>query len=145
MNDIFVININGNLMLGGGQSISFVGDPGDVFVINVTGTVSLGGTSVLGSLATASRTILNVLGGGNQGTINAAGTFINATVLLPNATMVQVHNVNGGIFSGFGTVTLPSSAIVNGISFVPEPGTYLTAALILLPLGASTLRVFRKR
>jgi len=45
-----------------------------------------------------------------------------------------------------GTATIPASANIDSITLfpVPEPTTMITGALLLLPFGASTLRILRK-
>jgi hypothetical protein len=47
--------------------------------------------------------------------------------------------------AGFQDVILPSSGVTINISTVPEPTTMIAGALLLLPFGASTLRILRKR
>jgi hypothetical protein len=145
VNDVQVFTINGNLTLGSGQNINFTGDSGDVFVLNVTGGVNLTGSATIGTPGQAERTIINLTQSGNLGTIANVGNVFNGSVFIPNATTVTAHSVFGALYSGFGTVTLMSAATVTFVPFVPEPSTYLAAALMLLPLGVGTLRAVRKK
>jgi hypothetical protein len=44
----------------------------------------------------------------------------------------------------FNDVVLPSSGASINVTLVPEPTTMMAGVLLLLPFGASTLRIFRK-
>jgi hypothetical protein len=55
-----------------------------------------------------------------------------------------------GLEIGDGGPAAPASAniesiTVSGVSAVPEPTTMIAGALLLLPFGASTLRILRKK
>ncbi len=56
-------------------------------------------------------------------------------------TAVEIGDWNNG------TATIPASANIDSITIfpVPEPTTMIAGALLLLPFGASTLRILRKR
>lgn len=72
--------------------------------------------------------------------------FINAEVLPGQSSAVMVVNT---AYQGFqisaGSVIDSSSVNVAILGPVPEPSTYIAASLLLIPLGASTLRVLRRR
>lgn len=139
--DVQVFTINGNLSLSG-AGITFVGDAGDVFVLNVTGNISGTGSANIGTVAQAAMTIINLTSSGSLGTVNI-NNHINGTILVPNASSLTMHSGAGAIYAGLGQVTLMSGATLDFVPFVPEAGTWLAAALLLVPLGIGALRMRR--
>ncbi len=143
VSDVYVIKMT-SLTLGSGQYIHFSGDPGDVYVLDISGAVALTGDAAIGSLATDQQTIVNLTSTGNLGTIAHVGNVIYGTTLIPSAT-ATLHSVSGAVYSGpSNLITLMSDATVNAVPFVPEPATCLAGLLLLLPLGASAVRILRK-
>jgi hypothetical protein len=74
--------------------------------------------------------------------------FLGAEVLPGQHSVVMVVNTPYQFFElSSGSVIDSSSVNVNilGPSLVPEPSTILAGFLLLIPLGASALRIVRKR
>jgi hypothetical protein len=151
--DVYVLDIR-NLALGSGENITFNGDAGDVFVLNVTGSMAMNGDAEIVAGLPGSHVFVNITDTGSLGTVAHVGNLINGTALIPNATSVTFHSVAGAIWGGpHTTVTLMSDAIVTYQPFVPpqplpavpEPTTFIAGALLLLPFGASTLRILRRQ
>jgi hypothetical protein len=145
--DVYVLDIS-SLTLGSGQNITFNGDAGDVFVLNVTGSMSMTGDATIVAGLDASHVFVNVTDTGNLGTIAHVGNVIYGTVLIPNATSVTFHSVDGAIWSGANTtVTLQSDATVNYVPYLPPPPTVPDggASLLLLSMGLGLLGVARMK
>lgn len=103
--------------ISGGQ-----GGISDSLAINLTGITYTGLNAELLALAA-----------GHTGNLNLTFQFSGAA-----------PNLNG-LFDGSSNVTQGSySGSISGASPVPEPATLLAGALILLPFGASTIRILRK-
>jgi len=145
--DVTVINMT-SLTTGGGD-ITFVGDAGDYFVLNIAGDLSMTGSAAI--IGLSGHLLVNLWDplGKNQGTVAHVGNVINGTTLIPYDS-ATFHSVDGAIYSGYGDITLMSDATVNYQPYVqptpvPEPGTFIAGALLLLPFGASTLRILRRQ
>ena len=147
--DVTVINV-ASLTTGGGN-ITFAGDAGDYFVLNIAhGLDMTGSAAIIGGLPGHLLVNLWDPSGIDLGVVAHVGNVINGTTLIPydDATF---HSVNGTIYSGYGTITLMSGATVDYVPFappvtpVPEPTTFIAGALLLLPFGASTLRILRRK
>jgi hypothetical protein len=144
--DVFVINVTGNISLGSGEDINFVGDVGDYFVLNVQGDVDMGGDAAIGSLAQASHILFNLRTTGSLGNVAHVDNVINATMFIPFATYAEFHSLNGAIYGGLGgdgtfgsggtagEIKLMSGSRVTSVPFdtpsVPEP-----SAVVLLGVG----------
>jgi len=62
-------------------------------------------------------------------------------------TTVEFGIISGGVFSAFGNsdnIILDNVVIDTDVTAVPEAPTLLSGALLLLPFGASTLRILRR-
>lgn len=117
--EVHVVNLIGGLNLNN-ENITLTG--GGSLVLNIQGTFSLAGSA--GILGDPANIYLNYLGTSPvsadvASTVN--GLFFNA-----DADARLGGEVNGGLFSGSGTVTLDSGAIVNP---VPEPKELIFPAL----------------
>jgi hypothetical protein len=83
-------------------------------------------------------------GGNILGTVTPGAGTGNWTQF--TATFVATANQNGGLID-LSTVSSGNDFAVDDISVtaVPEPTTIIAGALLLLPFGASTLRILRRR
>lgn len=83
-------------------------------------------------------------GGNVLGTVTPNAGTGNWTLF--TATFVAGANQGGGLID-LSTLSSGNDFAVDDISViaVPEPTTMVAGALLLLPFGASTLRVFRRR
>jgi len=97
----------------------------DSLSVNLTGMAYTGLNADLLALLAGKNGNLNL-------TFQFSGTSPNLTSIYAGNTGVTVASFSGAI----------SSAAT--VSAVPEPSTIVAGALLLLPLGASTLRVLRK-
>lgn len=148
----YIVNAT-SLSLTGGNNFTLNGSmipAGSRVILNVTGNgFSLsGGSQVnLSGGLTPSQVLINYLGTQAAGASGgSAGTAIFGTFLGPNANA----NFNAAATIVYGSlitasVNLSSGITILGEPFVPEPSTFIAGALLLLPLGASALRIVRKR
>jgi|SRR5579884_1063683 len=120
---------------------------GSRVIVNVTGSYTQnanGGNIFAGPNLSSSQILMNYVGTGGariQGGADLYGTFLG-----PNSTLTMNHQqtfVDGSVIVQ--SVSFASNPSVNGVSFIPEPSTYIAGALLLLPLGASARRILRKR
>jgi hypothetical protein len=143
-----VIDVNGNIT----NSLTLNGTSSDFFVVNVTGNVALGGSSVLGLSGgvTAANVLYNFIGSDTVAT--HVGNTLNGTLLGPNTSFNLDGTFNGEIIGGGKSISLLSGAVVNFIPFtqptppVPEidPGS-AAGALTLLCGGTLVLADRRRR
>ena len=128
-----VVDIGGDINLNN-NNITLSGNANDIFVINVGGNLSLVGTASL-SLSggvTAEHVLYNFTGGStsSHGSFNThVGDVVNGTMLAPFYDMNLDGTWNGELIGGPNSISLLSGAIVNQHSMVPEPATYLSLAL----------------
>ena len=114
-----VININGNIT----SSITLNGGANDTFIVNVSGNIALGGNSALGvSGGVTGGSVLYNLTSSGQTIDTHVGNTIAGTLLGINDNFHLDGVFNGRIISGQ-DITLLSGAIVNGPPRVPEPTT----------------------
>lgn len=117
-----IVNVATGFSLSGGSQVNLIGLNPDQVLINYTGTSAAGASG--GSAGTAIfGTFLGINANAN---FNAAATVIYGSLITAS-------------------VNLSSGITILGIPFVPEPGTVLAASLLLIPLGASMLRIARRR
>jgi hypothetical protein len=163
-----VVNITGNVDLVSGENITFSGGANEYLVLNIFGDLDMGGNAMIGTLGQASHILVNLVTTGSLGNVTHVNNFINGTTLIPFATYAEFHSVNGAIYGGFGgdgqyglqgsagnagMIKLMSDSTVNYTPYVPpppppavpEPTTFIAGALLLLPFGASTLRILRRK
>jgi autotransporter-associated beta strand protein len=155
-----VINVNGgSFLVGASDSVN------DSAAINLNGgTLALGSGvgEVVGALTLSANSTLDLNSGGN-----AWITFASLTSNLTNTTRLEVWNYTPGsdhiyfldstniasslnfisFYSGAGTGTLYNALNTSSFSapevyatIVPEPGVYLTAAILLIGMGIFLLR-----
>jgi hypothetical protein len=165
-----LINVSAGLVQGGDSvftvtSVSFAngtltinGDGIHNVVFNIPGSiggVSFNGAIVLTGGLTSDQVLFNMTGGnystltgGNKLTISTSGLTTTGTFLDPNGDFSMNHSVlNGRLFGG----DSKNSSVVSGAEInapppaVPEPTTFIAGALLLLPLGASTVRILRRK
>jgi hypothetical protein len=148
----YIVSVTGSLSLTGGANFTLNGSmlpAGSRVIVNVAGGFSLSGGSqvnLAGGL-TPSQVLINYTGTSAAGASGgSAGTAIFGTFLGPNANA----NFNAAATIIYGSlitasVNLSSGITILGIPFVPEPATVLAASLLLVPLGASMLRIARRR
>ena len=111
-----VISIKGNLQ----DSLTLKGGANDVFVVNITGNIKLLGNASL-KLAggvTANHVLYNVTGSGGSVAILTTGA-VNGTLLAPHDDMVLDGTFNGAVVGGGKSVGLMPGATVNPVPFSP--------------------------
>jgi choice-of-anchor A domain-containing protein len=144
----YVFNVN-SFTLGSGSTLTINGDSSHGVVLNfASGSPTFGGTIVLSGGITSDQVLFNVTGNGNTLTLGSSGSApsLTGTFLDPGG----VINMNNAVLSGrlFGGGAWSDESIgsdaVEIISPVPEPGTILAGALLLLPFAASTVRIARQ-
>ena len=113
-----VIQINGNIT----SSLILSGNASDVFIINVTGNLNIGGSSVLGVAGNVApgNVLYNFIGTG--GTIDThVDNVVNGTLLAPKYSFNLDGVFNGRIIGGGSSISLLSGAIVNRPTYPPCP------------------------
>ena len=138
-----VININGNVSLGGSDSITLNGTADEVFILNIFGDFDLTGSGGIKVNAPVipEHVLINFVGT-NPSSISAnINNVIQGTILAPQR-VINFHSVSGAIYGGNAGnpgITLSSGATLDFAGFVPipEPGT---AALALLGVFGLTAR-----
>jgi hypothetical protein len=137
--------------ISGAGDITLVGGASDYFVINVAGAASFtGSTGIQG--VDGSHILINLYNSsiGDLGVVAHINNLLNGTILVPYDS-ATFHSENGAIWGGNGLITLMSGATIDNVPFappvlpVPEPTTFIAGALLLLPFGASTLRILRRK
>jgi choice-of-anchor A domain-containing protein len=98
---------------------------------------------------------LNGLGGGVDIQAMADNQTVYGTFLAPDRDILSDHGIIDGQLIGGGNgneVSIHSSSQITLPGFippapvpVPEPTTFIAGALLLLPFGASTLRILRRK
>ncbi|HWE51504.1 MAG TPA: ice-binding family protein [Bryobacteraceae bacterium] len=136
-----VIDINGNINLNN-ANLTLNGTASDYFIVNVTGNLTLGGTAslLLSGGLTAGNVIYNFNSGAGACVLNTAvNDVINGIVLATGCGTSSLDGTwNGEIIYGGTKVTLLSNAHVNEVATVtatPEPATFLLFGLGLLSIG----------
>ena len=129
-----VINLN-SISLNNGTTFTFNGNANQVFVINVSGDVDLTGGSkiALSGGVTANNIIFNVLGSGHTVSVSngasAAGTFLDLS------GSISLSSSLTGSFLSEQNITLSNGATLNAQPFTPaltaapEPSTAIVAAI----------------
>jgi choice-of-anchor A domain-containing protein len=115
--DVNVIDISGKIT----ASVILSGSANDVFVVNVHGNLSLSGSSVLGlaGAVTADHVLYNFVGQ-NSSIMAGSGNVLNGTLLAPTGSFnLKGAAVDGEVIAGGLQVTLGSGTQVNQITFVP--------------------------
>jgi hypothetical protein len=161
-------NANQELMLTGfGQSLNNGNVVGSVYNLNnpINGTVvyfqyKVGGTTTafdfnsfdLRGLTTAANlqfTVQGYLGGVLQdtATLNVTGNaFSTYTLNWANVDTVEIVSTAAlPVNWGSGTLYMDNVVINGDMAVVPEPSNMFAGALLLLPFGASTLRILQRR
>jgi len=87
---------------------------------------------------------------GSSATIGTYSSFVGTIIAEDSITMDTGADIlDGRALALTGAVTLDDNKITvptcNSVTAVPEPGTMISGALLLLPFGASTLRILRRR
>lgn len=137
-----------------GAKLTINGSASDYVVLNFNYNAHFAGTITLTGGIKSDQVLFNIIGGANltggdnlqyaANDVSQTGTFLD-----PNGTITMNSvNLTGRLFGGDssdmqivsgGTIVAPAGVPV------PESGTMLAGALLLLPFGASTLRVLRKK
>jgi hypothetical protein len=113
-----VVNVNGDV----NASLTLSGGANDVFIINVRGDLNLGsGQSItLSGGVTANNVLFNFVGG--RGSVTArSGSVINGTLLALHRDVELGGTVNGEVIAG-GEVDLRGHATINQCSFTGTGG-----------------------
>ena len=122
-------------------------------VFNFSANTQFKGTILLTGGLTSDQVLFNIIGGANLTgghtlSINNNGDILTGTFLDPNGTISMDHSVlNGRLFGGdTHNEQIVSGSLINAPPpAVPEPTTFIAGALLLLPFGASTLRILRRK
>ena len=132
-----VVNLNGGLNLGSGQTITLTGD-GDL-VLNIMGSFSLSGPTAEISGPNPSNVFINYLG---TSAFDATGSpVINGEVFIPDAGAdLSGATLNGSLFSGNSDVVLMSESTINATP-VAEPDVSVLAGFG----GISIILLFRRK
>jgi hypothetical protein len=136
-----------------GETLTINGDGLHNVVFNFSADASFGGMIVLTGGLTSDQVLFNIIGGANLTgghtlSINNNGKILTGTFLDPNGTISMDHSVlNGRLFGGdTHNEQIVSGSLINAPPpAVPEPTTFIAGALLLLPFGASTLRILRRK
>jgi hypothetical protein len=149
-NRIFTVS---SFNFGGGSTLTISGSASDFVVFNFSANTQFKGTILLTGGLTSDQVLFNIIGGANLTgghtlSINNNGDILTGTFLDPNGTISMDHSVlNGRLFGGdTHNEQIVSGSLVNApLPAVPEPTTFIAGALLLLPFGASTLRILRRK
>jgi hypothetical protein len=139
-----------------GDTLTLNGSASDYFIFNISGGWSMSGSAniVLGANVSPDHVLFNLLETANGGTgadVTASGSSTGFGVILAldrNITFdLPGGDWTGRLFSDTDkTIHLFSEATINQpVLPVPEATTFIAGALLLLPLGASTLRILRRK
>jgi hypothetical protein len=125
-----IIDITGNVNVGGSSILSFTGTANDYYIVNVGGSFALGGTSaiVLSGGMTPQNLIFNIELNNNNavGLMLASGTHSFGTFLVPHSEAMLDGGTApnpvlvGAVIGGGASISIQSTAFVVG---VPEPGS----------------------
>ncbi|MGO8676937.1 MAG: collagen-binding domain-containing protein [Limisphaerales bacterium] len=146
-NRVFTVN---SFNFGNGATLTISGNGSQPVVLNFSSAASFGGTILVTGGITSDQVLFNVTGGsglaGGNGLYINSGATLTGTFLDPNGAITMGSSVlNGRLFGGGSQdESLNSGSDINAPTPVPEPGTILAGALLLLPFGASTVRVLRR-
>jgi len=134
---------------------------GSLQTASVTGTGALAVSDASGKLLTGNVNWVTIQTANYAGAINAS-LVVNVSNLAyagANADLLTFVHQAGSLdltfqfspgmtltqlTSGAGPYTSSFSGSLSGVSAVPEPTTMIAGALLLLPFGASTVRILRK-
>jgi len=148
---IKVVDITGNVNVGGSGTLTFNGTANDFYIINVGGSFMLGGTAsiLLSGGILPQNLVFNIASANSTAALQlASGTHSIGTFLVANGG-ANMHGGNAAnpVLTGAvvaNNIQIQSTAYILGVPTIPEPSTVMAGALLLLPLAASTLKVLRK-
>jgi hypothetical protein len=137
-----------------GETLTINGDGTHNVVFDINFSTHFAGHIVLTGGLTSDNVLFNLTGGSglmNGDTLQSAanGAVLYGDFLDPNGT-IDLNSVvlDGRVFGGDSTdmQIVSNGSVVAPLTppSVPEPSTILAGALLLLPLGASTVRILRK-
>lgn len=144
---VYVINTT-QFTLNNGQVLTLNGTgipPGSQVIINVSGQFTLnGGTIALAGGLTADHVLVNNINTTQAASITGGGQLFGS--FLGPTVNAQFNNNSAAVYGQVivQSVQFSSHFRVFGELFVPEPSTIMAGILLLLPFGASTLRILRK-
>jgi hypothetical protein len=144
---VYVINTT-TLALQSGVVLTLNGAgiaPGSQVIINVSGSFTLNGGQIVGAGGLDASHIL-VNDTGTQGASITGSGILQGSFLGPRVN-AQFNNNAAAVFGQVivQSVQFSSHFRVFGELFIPEPSSIMAASLLLIPLGASALRIVRKR
>jgi type VI secretion system secreted protein VgrG len=122
-------------------TLTLSGSGNFVFQIGSTLTTASGSSMVLTGGARAANVYWQV---GSSATLGTGTAFDGSILAHDSITLDTGADLSGRALALTGAVTLYSNDI-SVPTAVPEPGTLISGALLLLPFGASTLRILRRR
>jgi choice-of-anchor A domain-containing protein len=138
-----VIKINGDINLGGSNSLTLSGGASDIFVVNVTGSLTINGSSNLGISGgvTAGHVLWEFIGPNGGNLTTQVGNTVFGTILAPNYSYSNADGeINGAIIAGAlgsnaqtgsSAIKLLSGYTANFVPFgtVPEPSSVVLAVV----------------
>jgi choice-of-anchor A domain-containing protein len=153
-----VIQINHRISIsGGGSTLTLNGqaDSSVVFQLLSSGEgvdLNFSGTTMILNGITPGNIVWNLDGLSaqkNDVTISSGAT-VYGIFLAPQRNVVIDHgHVTGAVIGGGQSsdpgLSIHSSSTIDWVVPVPEPATFLVGALLLLPFGASTIRMLRRK
>lgn len=145
-NGNYVFKVN-SFQFNNGSTLTINGGADQYVVLNFAANAQFGGTIQLSGGITSDHVLFNLAGNNNTLQISANAATLTGTFLDANGNISIDHSVlNGRLFGGDSqNEQIVSGALINApVSPVPEPSTMLAGALVLLPFGASTLRILRQ-
>src|SRR5207248_547630 len=140
-----------SMSFGDHDTLTINGSASDYVVLNFNFDTHFSGAITLTGGITSDQVLFNITGGMNLTGGDTLQTAANnndqyVTYLDPNGTItINSVTIHGRLFGGDtsdmqitsnGGVVAPTN-----ITPVPEPATFIAGALLLLPFGASTLRI----
>jgi hypothetical protein len=144
-----VYNDSSSLFLSGTLTLDAQGNPNAVWIIQAGST-----------LITASNSKVNLIGGaqachvfwevGSSATLGTYTDFNGNILALTSITAGTGAIIDGRLLAETGAVTLDNNTITEAncstlMSPVPEAATVFAAMVLLIPLGVTTLRTWRKQ
>jgi type VI secretion system secreted protein VgrG len=122
------------------------GNPNARFDFQIGSTLTTDGSSIVSLInsAKADNVFWQV---GSSATLNT-GTAFDGSILAHDSIILDAGaTLSGRALALTGAVTLDGNVITvpTAVTAVPEPTTLISGALLLLPFGASTLRILRRR
>lgn len=166
LSDGDVINLNPGLNVirvlnsvaisGGGTKLTINGAANSSVVFQLVSSgqgvdLTLSGTTMILNGIAAGNIVWNLNGFSSQknDVTLTSGATLAGIFLAPQRNVIIDHgNITGEVIGGGENIqpglSIHSGSTITGVP-VPEPATFMAGVLLLLPLGASTLRILRRK